>query len=109
MTQELANSIVSSSVRCTQATLRAFGIEGIPKLGSGCLEYLTRAGFKLQRISYSGMKLRDISKCCGISTHKNYLINTKGHAMALINGILIDTEGKGFDRRIIEFIWEVTK
>jgi hypothetical protein len=55
------------------------------------------------------MKLRDISKCCGISTHKNYLINTKGHAMALINGILIDTEGKGFDRRIIEFIWEVTK
>lgn len=110
MTQELAKEILSSSVRCTQATLRAFGIEGkIPKTGSGYLEYLVLNGFKCTRILLPNLRMRDIPVTNGIRMHRDYLINTHNHAMALINGILIDTEYKGFDKRIIEFIWGVTK
>lgn len=32
MTKEKAESIVNNSIRCTQATLRAFGVEGIRQL-----------------------------------------------------------------------------
>ncbi len=107
MTNELANNIISSSTRCTQATLRAFGIEGYPHYGSGCLEYLTQNGYKLQELQHHrGRKLRQASM---FRKDLSFLISTKGHAMALINGILVDTERKGFDSRKIENIWIVER
>ena len=110
MTSELAKSIVDSSVRCTQATLRAFGIEdAIPKTGSGCLEYLTSRGFTCKRITFvEGITLKGLKTIHGLKEGM-YLINTHGHAIALIDGILVDTENKGFDNRIVEFCWHVLK
>ncbi len=105
MTQEKADKIISSSTRCTQATLRAFGIEGYPYYGSGCLEYLTSNGFTLTHMpGYIRQSMRLLEK---LRMDRNYLIHTKGHAMALINGILIDTAKRGFDGRRIENIWIV--
>ena len=112
MTNELAKSIVDSSVRCTQATLRAFGIEdAIPKTGSGCLEYLTSRGFTCLRMpAYEGITLKRLQQFpFKPNPNGQYLINTKGHAIALIDGILIDTENKGFDNRSVEFCWIVQK
>ncbi len=108
MTPELAENIISSSTRCTQATLRAFGIEGYPFHRSGCLEYYTKNGFKITEIK----ELQNISLKIFERHYErqyNFSIHTKGHAMALINGILVDTERKGFDSRKIENIWIVER
>jgi hypothetical protein len=110
MTQELANSIIANSTRCTQATLQAFGIEGYPLLGSGCLEFMTRRGFKLERVMFPNSLDVTMKWLNSVRFSKgSYLINTPRHAMALIDGILVDTENKGFDNRKVLFIWEVIK
>ena len=106
MTHELANHIESSSSRCTEATLKAFGINGcIPKFASGCLQWLTLSKYKIIKLEYTPKTLKDFK----YDLTKSYFINTRGHAMALIQGILIDTEKKGFDNRKIDWIWEVSK
>lgn len=122
MTLSQANLIVQSSARCTEATLKAFGVEGIPTQGSGCLEFLTNAGFILTRVQVNGVKLfntehslctmsklNNIFKGSLIWKGYNYIVLTPGHAMAIVDGILIDTEHKGWDGRRIEYIWKVEK
>lgn len=109
LTEELAKEIIQKSVRCTQATLRAFGIEGIPKTGSGCLEYLTNAGYKCTSEPHlRAMMMASWSRTADRS--KDYLITTYGHAMAFVDGQLVDTEHKGFDKkRFVTFCWSVTR
>lgn len=108
LTPEQAESIVNQSSRCTQATLRAFGIEGYPHYGTGTLQFLAGAGFIEVRISLpTTITMKHFHKYY-MNSSKNYLINTKGHAMACIGGVLVDTERKGWDRRVIEFVWEVS-
>ena len=115
MTQELANQIVNESFRCTQATLRAFGIIGIPRTGSGCLEYLKQAGFRcteIKRLQGRSLKQFQRDKVSPNPLFRltgSYLINTPGHAIAVINGTLVDTERKGWDSRKIQFAWRVEK
>lgn len=47
LTEETRDEILSKAKRCTEATLAAFGIDGYPLKGSGCLVYLEQAGYKL--------------------------------------------------------------
>ncbi len=95
----------SESRRCTEATLRAFGITGIPLTGSGCLSYLTAAGYTLTEVTnITGVRLDRFR----FDPTKRYLVNTRGHAMAVINGLLIDTMRRSFDSRRIEFLWIVS-
>jgi hypothetical protein len=94
-----------TSSRCTQASLRAFKIEAYPKFGSGCLQYFVHAGYDLTDLPH--LRGSTMSKL-RVLDDGDYFIITKGHAMSLRNGILIDTERKGFDsKRTIECIWRV--
>lgn len=108
MTKELALEITNNASRCTEATLRAFGIDAIPKTGSGILEQLKENGYKCSLIGYYSA-LKGIRKAIPDFKSFSYLIYTKGHAMAVIEGHLIDTERKGWNNRRIEFIWKVEK
>lgn len=108
MTQDQATTIINSSTRCTEATLKAFGIAGYPTQGSGCLEFLTRAEYRLTSILLKGrvsMKNMEYQ----LSNQKNYLINTDKHAMACIKGVLVDTMREGWNKRRVLFAWEVSK
>lgn len=117
MTKELALEITNNASRCTEATLRAFGIDAIPKFGSGVLGQLKENGFKCTPIKQPKYDLKrfknwmDRYPSPGSKEYynDNYLIYTKGHAMAVIEGHLIDTERKGWNSRRIEFIWRVEK
>lgn len=105
MTQSDAATIVSEARRCTEATLKAFGITAIPQTGSGCLSYLTAAGYTLTEIqNVTGVRLDRFR----FDPTKKYLVNTRQHAMAVINGLLVDTMRKSFDSRRIEFMWIVS-
>lgn len=107
MTKEQALKITNTSTRCTQATLRAFGIEGYPYYGSGCLEYLTKNGYKITPVP--GLQGKTMEKLRNECPSGYYLILTKGHAMALCNEILIDTAPPrgSRDNRKIEHVWLV--
>jgi hypothetical protein len=109
VTAELARQIEQTSSRCTEATLRAFGIEdAIPQQGSGCLEHLKQAGFQLKPVMFVPSTMKKLKYFITYQIKSdNYLILTKGHAMAFVDGHLIDTELKGFDNRVIEFCWVV--
>lgn len=105
MTQLDVATIVSEARRCTEATLKAFGVNGIPQAGSGCLSYLTAAGYTVTEIAnVTGVRLDRFR----FDPTKKYLINTRQHAMAVINGLLVDTERKSFDSRRIQFLWIVS-
>jgi hypothetical protein len=105
MTLAEAELIVSTSVRCTQAALRGIaGISAVPLTGSGCLTYLTSAGYKVKSLP-ADIPLARFK----YSKDKTYLLATKGHAMALVDGILIDTMRKTLDKRILEHAWEVSR
>lgn len=91
-------------MRCTQATLQALGIFGkCPKTGTGVLEALKDAGFKIRYENTETMKqygeqgLRDF-----IETHQTgrYYLCSEGHAMALVNGRLTDTSQRKVTNRI---------
>src|SRR5690349_7050592 len=101
MTQEKLNEIYQETTRCAQAVMMAFGIKGYPQTGSGCLEYLTANGFELHPIRFKWRNLRhfleDVRTHLAVET--NYLILTPGHAMALVDGFLVDTAKQGWNNR----------
>lgn len=107
-----AKVVFPVDVRCTQATLEAFGIFGkCPLSGIGVIDAL-REVYKLKI-------LEDIGKTMGanitvkkfVETHMTgrYYITTDGHAMALIDGVLTDTAGRGLDRRHVYIVVKVTE
>ena len=107
MTLTQANEIINKSTRCTQATLAAFGVDGYPLQGSGCLGYLTDAGYTVELKWELKISLKDwYVKYMDMS--KNYLIFTSGHAMACIGGVLVDAAAQGFNGRRIEQVFEVS-
>lgn len=111
MTKELARDIVNNASRCTEATLRGFGIDEIPHFGSGCLEYLKHHDYNLELITFlSGKTMRRVQQWKEQNDPTgSFFIQTKGHAMAIVDGFLIDTERKGYDGRKIQFAWRVRK
>lgn len=91
-------------MRCTQATLEAFGIFGVcPRTGIGMLEALKAAGFKIRYENTETMKqygeegLRSF-----IESHPtgSYYLCSEGHAMALVNGKLTDASRRKVTNKI---------
>lgn len=111
MTKELARDIVNNVSRCTEATLRGFGIDAKSMTGSGTLEYLTANGFILEPLTIMhGRTMRRMQQWKDQNDpNGSFHIKTKNHAMAIVDGFLIDTERKGYDGRKIEFAWRVKK
>ena len=109
MTLDEARQIVDSSVRCTNAVMQAFGLDKhtVPLTGSGCLSYLRAAGYVCTRLPlFQSKSLAQLKS----ETHDgSFLIATKGHAIAVIDGVLIDTMRMGWNSRKVEFAWRVTK
>lgn len=104
LTPEDSKEIINKASRCTEATLAAFGIQGIPKFGPGILDYFKNNGFRTDRLVSKEIEVvRHLKALKG-----DWLIFTRGHAIALRNGILVDTERRGFDSRHVEFIWKIT-
>ena len=97
---------VSSGVRCTEATLRAFGIEGIcPIHGTGVLSALREAGYRcVFDLDAGGTKLRDYVRDHPTGAH---VVSTPGHSMALIDGRLVDTANLT-GRGKVDYAFEVT-
>jgi hypothetical protein len=99
-------------MRCTQATLEAFGIQGVcPIHGAGVTQALVSNGYKF-RVSpwyfdraFSDPKLGDF-----IKDHPTgaYVLSTASHSMALIDGVLTDT-AQGTGRRKLLYALEITK
>ena len=103
MTPEQAQEIVRTSTRCTQAVLRAFNIEGYPYTGSGCLEYLTKNGYSIMPV----IGIKTIKECINkFPSGVSLIILTKGHVIAIINGILVDTASVRSSTKV-KYIWLV--
>lgn len=97
--------------RCTEAVLMQFGIFGRrPRNGLGVLEALMDNGWTYRAIEVDGAPFRGTVR----SFYENprfktgrYYLASSGHAMAMIDGTLVDTEGKGPDGRRIIGAFEV--
>lgn len=110
MTIEEARIIRITSTRCTQATLLGFGITGYPFQGSGCLEYLKNNRFVTTPVRFDRpIVTMEFFRRRLIDLGADYLIFTKGHAMSVIQGILIDTDTNKWDGRKIEHAWIVKR
>lgn len=109
MTELEALEIVNTTTRCTEATLKAFGISGYPLCDTGTLEFISRAGYQLTPIKFKeGITLKKFY-VDHVDMTKDYHIKTQSHAMACIKGVLIDTMREGWNKRRVLFAWEVTK
>ena len=94
--------------RCTNATVEALTGQMPDRLllyGTSVLEELQRQGYEIELAWGLGYKtlrgmIRNMPK-------GSYYIATSGHAMALVDGVLTDTEGRGFDKRRIQAIFKV--
>jgi 8-oxo-dGTP pyrophosphatase MutT (NUDIX family) len=88
--------------RCTQATLEALGVRGkVPTNDIGVEQALMKAGKTIELIDDAANQTVKVF----VTAHPtgSYYIVTLYHAMALVNGVLTDTEGRGIDeRKIIE-------
>jgi hypothetical protein len=100
--------LIQSSERCTEVALRALGIDGIvPKTRSGSLNVLIKNGYKLERLRLlEGKTLRDAY--IFFDMNASYLIATKGHQLACINGVFFDSALLSNSAKI-ENIWRVSK
>jgi hypothetical protein len=74
------------------------------------------AGFQCERIwewdceqrSIEGRKRATVREVCNNITNGAYYLSVKGHAMALVDGILTDTADRGVDGRDVLYVWKVT-
>jgi hypothetical protein len=99
--------------RCTVATVNAFADfyrfppitheSDIPITGAAVVQRLTKAGLKMRMDNDAIGK--SVSQWAPAHRTGTWYISTEGHAMALINGELVDAEGRGADgRRIVAAI-----
>lgn len=115
------------NIRCTQATLEALGIFGErPIHGTGVLEVLIKH-FGRDRIIWTTQQLQTDLITRGATTKQlhprsihgtvsrfveqhpvgSFYLSTSGHAMALVDGVLTDTAGRGADGRHVQSVIEI--
>ena len=84
--------------RCTQATLEALGIFGIcPMTGAGVVSAMA-ARYKAIPMDVDGtMGLFDF---IAANQYGKFYLASKGHAMALVDGVLTDTSKRRITNRI---------
>lgn len=99
----LVAHLVPDSPRCTQATLEALGIHGeCPLHGTGVLEAIQRAGYGYDDPGGDWTVGYQITLAQAIERFPQgrYYLSGNGHAMALVDGVLTDTAGGGYRRRV---------
>lgn len=103
----LVAHLVPDSPRCTQATLEALGIYGeCPTTGGGVLEAIQRAGFTYDDPGGDWSTGRiSIAQAIERFPKGRYYLSGKGHAMALVDGVLVDTAGEGYRRKV--YVYEI--
>lgn len=90
------------SRRCTETVLNQFGIFGkTPRTGDGVIAALVKAGWALRSTGWSGdTPFRGtVRQFCEERPTGRFYFATDGHALALIDGLLVDSSGKGPDDR----------
>ena len=96
--------------RCTNATVEAITGHMPSHLlvyGTSVLEELDRQGYEVDwNLRHGYRTLRGLMHDMPMGT---FYIVTSGHALALVDGLLTDTEGKGFNMRRIQLMFRVTK
>jgi GNAT superfamily N-acetyltransferase len=99
------------STRCTQTVLMQFGIfDRAPRDGLGMLETLMKHGWTYAAVDDLGSPFRGTVKQFYEDPRfqvGSYYIVTSGHAMAMVDGLLVDSEGRGPDGRHVIAAFEV--
>lgn len=96
----------TTSTRCTQTVLMQFGItDTVPMDGMGVLCALQMAGYTYTDTPYVGT-VRSF-----VAEHQagSWYIFTAGHAMAVIDGVLVDSEERGPDGRRMQGAYRIVK
>ena len=103
---------LNESDRCTNVTLRAFGICVDEPIiyGAGVIEYLTNNGFtvKVHDFDYFKYNKKPLKKFIQDHPKGSYIISTRNHSMALIDGKLYDAAEGGLNRKVL-YAYEVIK
>ena len=100
-----------SSTRCTQTVLMQFGIfDRVPENGWGVLQALLDNGWTYDVHYPLGIytdNLGTVSRFVREHPTGRWYIVTKGHAMAVIDGVLVDSAAEGPNRRRLLAAYEV--
>jgi GNAT superfamily N-acetyltransferase len=97
------------SDRCTETVLNQFGIFGrAPRDGLGVLDALMANGWTYRYVEHNGEPFRGTVREF-YDTYKvgQFYIASRGHAMAMIDGLLVDSAGRGPDGRHIIGAFEI--
>lgn len=97
------------SDRCTETVLMQFGVFGKrPQTGLGVLEALMNNGWTYRHVEVDGEPFRGtVKQFYDRFKEGKFYIASQGHAMAMIDGLLVDAEGRGPDGRKIIGAFEV--
>lgn len=89
--------------RCTEAVLVQFGIFGrAPRTGAGVLDALVAAGFTFRLAERSEpSEHRTVRGFCEAHPRGRFYLATDNHALALVDGLLVDAAGLGPDERVV--------
>jgi hypothetical protein len=95
--------------RCTNATVEALTGHMPQQLliyGTSVLQELRRLGYSAQPLHLVPRTLRSLMHA---DLPGSYFVSTAGHAMALVDGVLTDTEAKGYNMRRITCMFKVER
>ena len=109
ITQDQARAIERRARRCTSAVLLALGVSDqgpSPRDGIAVVERLTNAGLRVRVADHDGMTL---ARFVRENPTGAFFVATSGHAMALVDGVLVDTALEGPNRRRIIGAFEVVR
>lgn len=102
----LQQKAVDQEWRCTRATLEAFEIKGkSPKMGTGVIDALLSDGRKLKTVGTRPHGT--VEAFCAAHLTGDFYVMTDLHAMALRDGILVDTACEFWNDRQILAVLEV--
>jgi hypothetical protein len=95
--------------RCTETVLMQFGIFGRrPHTGIGVLGALMENGWTYRPVEVDGAEYRGtVRRFCREHPTGRYYVATSGHAMAVIDGVLVDSAERGPDGRRVIGAFEV--
>jgi len=97
------------NIRCTEAVLLAFGITGVtPIYGTGVIEALVNNGYQCTLIEDHPKTLRNFMRDKRFQEGDYYLCSS-GHAMALRNGVLTDTDKSRGDLKRLLLVFQITR
>lgn len=112
MTNRPSYRTAEHAPRCTNATVEA--LTGVmPKRlliwGTSVMEELRELGYRVEINPHNNRPFKTLRAMSKDLPEGSWYISTAGHALALVDGVLTDTEDKGFDLRRIQCMFRVTK